>query len=260
VGSVTDQEARLLTIPLDFLDPQLDYLAEVYADAADTDWEHDPGAIAIEQYRASATDTLQVALSRAGGLALRLTPTELADLPALANANATAPERLMRFSSLRIPGDLRVAHLAVGAAVRLEHPPSPRYDQGALTDGVIAGAGFQDPAWLGFEGVDLVVTVDLGRAQEVQEVVLRVLQDPVNWIQPPQLVVVETRLDGVDFSEVARLEPVATGDVQIQDLQIDLPPMQVRYVRVAAKQRPLPLGHPGQGQAGWLFCDEIMVR
>ncbi len=298
VGGVTDHDARLLEVPLCFLDPGRTYIADIYADSPHTDWENNPGAIVISRHAVTASDTLNAALSRAGGLAMRIVPADaegrggaighdevrhgdaveqvdvadheisighqytgrLPGLPGIEELNAAAPERLQRFTALRTPGDLRMSHLAVGAEVVLAHPPSPRYDQGALCDGRIAGAGFQDPAWLGFEGDDLEALLDLGDDRGLTELNLRILQDPVNWIMIPELVLVELSRDGDIFSEAGRIAPDADDDVVIRNIRFDLAGRSARYLRVTARQRPLPEGHPGRGKAGWIFCDEIEVR
>jgi alpha-glucosidase len=263
LGSITDHDPRPLAIPLRFLDTDRPYLAEVYADAPGTDWQQRPDAIEIGRYRATAADTLHAVLSRAGGLAVRLTPAVAADLEGVADlvgADATASERLMRFTALAVPGEHRKDHLAVGTAVTLQHPPRAPYDQGALTDGRLAGAGYKDPAWLGFEGDDLVASLDLADLRDIATVVLRVLHDPVSWIMTPSEVVVEASADGQAFAVVARLEPAAGDDQAIRELRLDLGDLRASALRITARQRPLPVGHPGYGSSGWLFIDELIVN
>lgn len=265
VGAVTDEQARLVEVPLAFLPPQAPYRVDAYVDAAHTDWEGDPAAIDTPTLRVTANDTLRVALSRAGGLALRLAPWTDTDAATVTTAafNAAAAPRLARFAARAVPGDARAEHLAVGAALALAAPPSPRYDRGALTDGRLAGTGFQDDAWLGFEGVDLVATLDLGAPVAVRDVVVRALHDPGSWIQLPAEIVVERSADGLAWVAAGRLAPPAgEGQATIRDLVTALPEggQATRFLRVTAKQRPLPEGHPGHGRPGWVFCDEIEVR
>ena len=265
VGAVTDEQARTVDIPLSFLPPGGRYGAEVFADAATTDWRDAPAVIDVQQLCVTAGDTLRVALARAGGVAVRLAPwpdTARATMTT-AGFNARAASWLDGFAAGPVPGDARAQHLAVGAAVSLAAPPSPRYDQGALTDGKLAGTGFQDDAWLGFEGADLVAKLDLGTPVPVREVTVRVLDDPGSWIQFPAGIVVEGSPDGVRWVALGRLEPPAgAGPAAIADLAVPLTPTGQSFVkiRVTVKQRPLPAGHPGHGRPGWVFCDEILVH
>lgn len=260
VGCVGDEQAREVAIPLSFLDAKLQYRAEIYADAIDADWQRNPAAVEMGSYAATAADTLLAALSRAGGIAVRLTPDSCSDLPALASFNADSPERMRRFALLPEPGNRMVTHAAAGAPYGLNHPPSRKYAFGSLTDGRIAASGFQDDAWLGFEGDDLVATIALGETRDVREVIFRALQDIASWIQLPLRVHVETSLDGHSFTTAGALDPEPGARAEIRSLRIGFEPRPARTIRVTAVQRPLPEGHPGHGRPGWIFCDEIEVR
>ena len=48
IGSVTDEKARNLEIPMDFLDQGASYKATIYKDAKDADFEKNPSAYEIE--------------------------------------------------------------------------------------------------------------------------------------------------------------------------------------------------------------------
>lgn len=79
LGSITDENSRLLHIPLNFLNDDDAYLVELYSDAFDTDIHINPTSIEIGKYSADSSDTLKIALSPGGGIALRLLPVEDAD-------------------------------------------------------------------------------------------------------------------------------------------------------------------------------------
>jgi alpha-glucosidase len=55
LGSITDEERRTLEAPLTFLEPGRKYVAEVYADAADADWESNPLSIDIYEVLVDTT-------------------------------------------------------------------------------------------------------------------------------------------------------------------------------------------------------------
>jgi alpha-glucosidase len=71
VGAVTDENARELRLDLGFLDPGKTYLARIYRDADDADWDRNPHAIAIERRAAHKGDVWPLRLAPGGGFAIR---------------------------------------------------------------------------------------------------------------------------------------------------------------------------------------------
>lgn len=74
VGALTDENARTLSLKLDFLDPKRTYVAQVYRDGPDADWENRPYDLVVEERKVKAGDTLTLALGRSGGAAIRIRP------------------------------------------------------------------------------------------------------------------------------------------------------------------------------------------
>ena len=71
LGATTDENARPLVIPLDFLERGKSYEAQIYRDAADADYRTNPTALVIEKRRVTSKDRLDAALAPGGGLAVR---------------------------------------------------------------------------------------------------------------------------------------------------------------------------------------------
>lgn len=71
LGATTDENARQLDIPLEFLPPGKRFEAQIYRDAADADFRTNPAALVIEKRRVTASDRLEAALAPGGGLAVR---------------------------------------------------------------------------------------------------------------------------------------------------------------------------------------------
>lgn len=74
VGAITDEEARSLEIVLSFLPEGRQYVAEIYADADDAHWLHNPKPVAISQRAVDSATRLSLQLAAGGGQAIRLRP------------------------------------------------------------------------------------------------------------------------------------------------------------------------------------------
>ncbi|MEL7448904.1 MAG: glycoside hydrolase family 97 protein [Pseudomonadota bacterium] len=72
VGALTDEEARDLSIPLDFLTQGVTYEAQVYRDADDGHWKSNPYAMSIESFEVTSDSVLELPLAAGGGAAVRL--------------------------------------------------------------------------------------------------------------------------------------------------------------------------------------------
>jgi alpha-glucosidase len=75
LGAVTDEEARELSLSLDFLQSGRTYTMEVYRDGPEANGKTAPYDIVIEQRQVTAEDVLTLRLAPAGGAAVRLAPT-----------------------------------------------------------------------------------------------------------------------------------------------------------------------------------------
>jgi alpha-glucosidase len=71
LGAVTDENARAVELPLDFLEQGRSYTAQIYRDADDAHWETNPYAITIEELAVTGKDTIRLKLAPGGGTAIR---------------------------------------------------------------------------------------------------------------------------------------------------------------------------------------------
>jgi alpha-glucosidase len=71
LGAVTDENARALKVPLDFLDAGRTYRAEIYRDGDEADWKTRPHAIVVERRDARREDAWPLRLAPGGGFAIR---------------------------------------------------------------------------------------------------------------------------------------------------------------------------------------------
>ena len=72
VGGITDENARVSTFTLDFLEPGKEYVATLYADGKDADYEKNPTAYQIKKGIVTNKTKISVKMARSGGFALSL--------------------------------------------------------------------------------------------------------------------------------------------------------------------------------------------
>ena len=175
-------------------------------------------------------------------------------------------EAFRRFVDVPIEGNR-----AFRRPVSADPPPAAKYargDMAVLTNGVRGAADYK-VHWLGWEGVDFVLVLDLGAATTVREIALSTLSDARSWILHPASVGCEISVDGIAFRNAGTKsvvgdhreeDPVRTfswSDDTVQPGTLS----SVRYVlfRVEGVKR-LPDWHASAGGAAWVFVDEIVVR
>jgi hexosaminidase len=117
--------------------------------------------------------------------------------------------------------------------------------------------------WLGWEGLDFDLTVDLGTATTVHDVSIGTLYDPHSWILHPRRVTCAVSADGVEFQEVGT--QAVGGDQRKEEVTrtfVFTPSSApARFVRLHVEgTKQLPDWHASAGGTSWVFVDEIVVR
>lgn len=74
IGSITDENRRTSSIDFSFLDPDREYLATLYADGNEADFETNPQSYSIKRFLVNNRSHLTQTMGRSGGYAIRLTP------------------------------------------------------------------------------------------------------------------------------------------------------------------------------------------
>jgi hexosaminidase len=158
---------------------------------------------------------------------------------------------------------------ATGKKITLANEASKGYPgDGAFTlvNGVQNELGLtKSSEFLGFNGKDLDVTIDLGAVTEVKKVTLHSLGQIGSWIHLPTSVEVQY-IVVLDSGSNNRMPPIQfqTKEVTPQrgKVKIELAgAYECRYIRVIAKNiGVIPQGNPGAGEKAWLFADEIEVE
>ncbi len=74
IGAITDEQARTTTGSLSFLVGGKNYVATIYRDAADADWEKNPHAYTIEKFIVDNKTVFKLKLAPGGGAAVSIIP------------------------------------------------------------------------------------------------------------------------------------------------------------------------------------------
>jgi glucan 1,4-alpha-glucosidase len=74
LGAITDEHARVMSVPLSFLDKDRRYKAVIYKDGVGADWKQNPEAYAIETLMVNSQSQLTVKLAPGGGAAVSIKP------------------------------------------------------------------------------------------------------------------------------------------------------------------------------------------
>ena len=79
VGGVTDENQRTMTVKFDFLEKGKQYVATVYADAPNADYETNPEAYRIVEGKITAKSAAKIFMARGGGFAISIREATKAD-------------------------------------------------------------------------------------------------------------------------------------------------------------------------------------
>jgi len=175
-------------------------------------------------------------------------------------------DSVKRFVDVQVEGNL-----AFRRPVEAAPPPAAKYARGdlaVLTNGVRGAADFK-VHWLGWEGVDLVLTLDLGRPVAARKITISTLSDARSWILHPEKVACEVSADGATYREIGartdggdhREEEVVRAFTWSEAEIGSGSPGEVRFVRFQIEgTKRLPAWHASAGGLSWIFIDEIVVR
>ena len=143
--------------------------------------------------------------------------------------------------------------------------PSPKYSQGSMdviTNGVQGAESFK-VHWLGWEGIDFNITLDLGETINFQSISIGTLWDAKSWILHPMRVSCMVSADSITWY------PAGTSEIEGMQQKEDVTKNHVftgeysnkRYVRFyITGTKKLPSWHPSAGGLSWVFVDEIVVK
>lgn len=152
-------------------------------------------------------------------------------------------------------------------SIEFDHGYSSKYGASgplSLGDGEFGSKENYKENWLGFEGVDMVAKIDLGKVRKVNAVTASFLLDEKSWIFLPEYVELSVSENGVLYHQVSdftNIQDPSLNGMALQMIKLNVPDLDTRYLKLRAKNiEYCPKGHPGAGSKAWLFSDEIIVE
>ncbi|MDD4703749.1 MAG: DUF4838 domain-containing protein [Bacteroidales bacterium] len=143
--------------------------------------------------------------------------------------------------------------------------PSPLYSEGnmgTITNGVRGDSEYKIH-WLGWNGVDFEIFLDLEHEVRNKNIKLSSLYFPKSWILHPSSVECFVSKDGKTYFGVGKVEVgnIQTKEEIIRDYVFSPKDFDYRYVKFEIKgTNSLPYWHPSEGGTSWVFLDEIIVE
>ncbi len=163
----------------------------------------------------------------------------------------TAAHNLTFFSpccadSLRI-----ISHQGLGAQVTYITPPNSRYDSGDLTlvDGQFGARPWRGYQWVGFDTNTIEIKIDMNERRKIKSLVLGCLYEPSSWIHLPNEIKITTDSGRSKSVNIASERTTIRFGKKTKTLQLQITGPKV-----------IPIGFPGEGNAPWIFMDEIILR
>jgi len=123
---------------------------------------------------------------------------------------------------------------------------------------------FKNNKWLGYHGDKMEAMLIFNKPVKVQSVTLSGLVDIGGYIMPAQSIEVWGGNDADHLRLLSRITPQQPSKVEpgyLRGYDCSFSPTELKYIKVKANALPkLPSWHPGKGEKGWFFIDEIFVN
>ncbi|RJP63867.1 MAG: DUF4838 domain-containing protein [Ignavibacteriales bacterium] len=182
----------------------------------------------------------------------------------------TAQKYFQRYK--RMLSKLMYNPLGLGKNVKFISEPNWKYPangEKSLTDGF---RGDEDYLfnWVGYEGNDMEVVVDLNKTETIKKVSADFLQNVFSWIFLPEDMQVSISKDGKKFSDVSVVKNITPPTQEelaspihafIKNFSCEFEPVKARFIKVKATSMKIcPRWHPGYPFKAWIFTDEIVIE
>jgi hexosaminidase len=157
-----------------------------------------------------------------------------------------------------------VVNKATGKEVKLTAEPAKNWPGNGGAFGLVNGAasdkGISSSEWLGWQGKNMELVIDLGTAQPLTNVQCHLLEQKGSWIYLPASVEAMVSADGNSFTSFGKTSNYTATSMGMYNALIN-GSATARYIKIIANSfGTIPDGQAGSGNQAWLFADEVQVN
>ena len=146
-------------------------------------------------------------------------------------------------------------------------PPHESYSKvpsNILHDNLGGIVQYGSGTWLGYNSDTVEVNINLTKKEKVSSVLMDLLEDENSWIFLPEQYELYYFNDTTARFQLAALRSVKPTDsmakrCQLHEIKLAKPLLTDKLRLVFQTVKSIPGWHPGKGQHGWFFIDEIKV-
>ncbi len=146
-------------------------------------------------------------------------------------------------------------------------PPDPQYrdEKGKILIDLVKGDNnFRNGKWVGFRMNSMEALLVFNNPVEASSVTLSSLVDVNSYLMPPLSIEVWGGDDAGHLKLLGRIAPEQPSKAQPayqKRFEVKFSAITVKYLKLIVNPvQKLPKWHPGKGQKGWVFADEIIVN
>ncbi|HSZ71902.1 MAG TPA: FN3 associated domain-containing protein, partial [Cytophagaceae bacterium] len=155
-----------------------------------------------------------------------------------------------------------VVHKGIGSDLTFQTHPSTKYaakdGPTALINGVLGSSSYSDGQWVGYEGQNLEVIIDLGNNTQLSTLSFNSLNDVRSWVHQANKIEVAQSGDGRIYNTMLEKD-LSISPEEIVHTTVPLR-VTTRYLKIKIFCSTIPSGDPGEGSKAWLFVDEIVLN
>ncbi len=133
-----------------------------------------------------------------------------------------------------------------------------------LADQQNGDANFRSGKWIGYKGLPLQAMLYFDTARSISSVSVSNLIDIGSYIMPPQMIEVWAGNDPGNLRLIKKLipeQPQKVTSTYMKGYDLSFVPVKEKYLKVVVVPvGKLPGWHPGKGDKGWAFVDEIFLN
>jgi hypothetical protein len=179
---------------------------------------------------------------------------------------ATSTVKAVAYDGAKQVGDVAqkqfIVHKAIGTDLSFKVQPSHKYaakdGAKALINGLTGSNSYADGEWVGFEGQDLEVIIDLGNNTQLSSLSFNSLNNIRNWVHQADRVELSQSGDGRVYNMMLEKEiPISKEEIVNTFIPLHV---TTRYLKLKIFCQTIPAGNPGAGNKAWLFVDELVIE